>query len=158
MVTLEDINIAIVNQMTQGLINSSYSAVEFSSTDIKEEIIRPCFYVEFFKNKTGKFNANNKERKLTTKLYYFAADPTKYKLELMEIQDLLEGIFLEGLKVNDNFIINIDNGIEFDIDKQNGFLIATFDLYTIEEIPTNDDNIQYIDTLYMDNLEINKKG
>lgn len=157
MVTLEDINIAIVNQVKQGSINSSYSSVEFSSTDIKEEIIRPCFYVEFFKNKTGKFNANNKERKLTTKIYYFAADSTKYKLELMEIQDLLENIFLEGLKVNDNFIIPINDGIEFDIDKQNGFLITTFDLYTIEEIPS-DDNVPYIDTLYMDNLEINKKG
>ncbi|KOF56813.1 hypothetical protein AGR56_09110 [Clostridium sp. DMHC 10] len=149
MVALEDINKSIVKQVKQGLINTAYNAVGFSSTDIKEEIIRPCFYVEFFKNKTGKFNASNKERKLTTKLYYFALNPNKYKLELMEIQDLLEGTFLEGLKINDNFIINIDDGIEFDIDKQNGFLTATFDLYTIEEIP-QDESIPY-----MDNLQIN---
>ena len=149
MVTLEDINKFIVKQVKQGLINTTYNVVGFSSTDIKEEIIRPCFYIEFFKNKVGKFNASNKERKLTTKLYYFALSPNKYKIELMEIQDLLEGIFLEGLRVNDTFIIPINDGIEFDIDKANGFLIATFDLYTIEEIP-EDENIPY-----MDDLQIN---
>ncbi|MFL0251254.1 DUF6838 family protein [Clostridium neuense] len=146
MITLKVISKAIATQIKQGLINTSYSTVDFSSTDIKEEIKRPCFYIDFFKNKTGKFNASNKERTLTTKLYYFATNIRKCKLELMEIQDLLENMFLEGLKVNDNFIVNIDDGIEFDIDKQNGFLAATFDLYTVEEIP-EDESIPYMDSL-----------
>lgn len=152
-VTLIDINKAIVNQITQGLINTPYNTVEFSSTDIKEEIIRPCFYVEFFRNKTGKYNADNKERKLTTKLYYFAKEQNKYKIELLEIQDLLDNIFLEGLKVNNNFIINLDGQLDFSVDKTNGFLICTFDLYTIEEIIKDEGNIPYMNDLYMENLE-----
>lgn len=130
-ITLKDINTAIVSQIKEGLSNTTYSTVDFASTDIKEIVVRPSFYIEFADNKTGRFNNSNKERTLNTKVYYFPTDKYKYKIELMEVQGYLEDIFLEYLKVTDDFYIDI-NEIDFDI--TSGVLICTISLYTIEDI------------------------
>lgn len=138
---------ALMTQITQGLKGTQYEidessdeipkGVRFSSTDIEEKIFRPSFYIDFEENKTGKFNYHNKERTLKVKLYYFAKTLEDSQIELLEIQDFLENIFLDGLKVSESFFIPIEN-IDIDVRHQNGLLICDFDLYTIEEIEITD--------------------
>lgn len=143
MITLKDINKAIVTQVKEGLRDTPYVNVGFSSTDIEKSIIRPSFYVEFLSNKTGRFNANNKERTLHIQLFYFPTMHIKNKMEILEVEGLLEDVFIDSLKINDNFIIPI-NEVDFDI--TDGTLIANIELYTIEEIEDTD-TIPLMDTL-----------
>lgn len=69
--------------------------MKFSTTDIKEKVVRPSLYIEFADNKTGAFNICNKERTLSTKIYYFPKDKYQFKIELLEMQSYLENIFLD---------------------------------------------------------------
>lgn len=131
MITLKDISNAIISQVANGLVNTPYSTVKFSSTDIKEKVERPSFFLEFDSNKTGLFNATNKERTLSAKIYYFAPDISEYKVENIEVQGYLEDIFLKYLSVNETFYIDIT---ELDFNSSGGVLVCTMELYTIEDI------------------------
>lgn len=131
---LKDINKAVVIQVTEALKDTVFKDVKFSSTDITENITRPSFYIDFQNNKTGLMNAFNKERNIELKLFYFAKTRENNKLELMDIQEQLENIFIKYIKVNEDFYIPITN-ILFDVAKDQGCLVATIELYTLELLP-----------------------
>lgn len=140
------------------MVNTAYNNVDFASTDIREGITRPSFFVEFNNNTTGLFNQNNKERTVTAKIYYFPIEKQKNKIELLEVQDYLSNIFLKYLKINDNFWINLDT-VEFEI--VDGVLITSLDIYTVEDISEE----LFTDTVHskenennenMENIEITK--
>jgi hypothetical protein len=159
MISLKDINKAIIEQvkisafpnivkldkLTINEVDAITMQIMFASTDIRESITRPSFYAEFGNNRTGKFNKNNKERTVTVKLYYFASDPKKHKLENLEIQELLEEIFIDGL-VTDDFIIEI---LKLEFDTIDSVLVCEMELYTIEDIRPNEDHIES-----MENIEV----
>ncbi|MCB2310655.1 hypothetical protein LGL55_05900 [Clostridium tagluense] len=132
-VTLIDINRAIVDNITLALANTEFKDVEFASTDIVEEITRPSFYVDILKNKTNLMLQNARERNLELQLFYFAKNRYKSKLEVLEMQDLLSDIFISSLKVTEDFYIHI-HGCEFDINKKDGYLILNLELYVLEDI------------------------
>lgn len=135
MISLKDINKAIINQVTNYLINDiKYKNIDFASTDIIENIKRPSFYINFNDNKTNLLLASSKERTVQVQLFYFVKDIIKSKIELLEMQEILENIFFKHIKVNDSFYIPITECI-FDINKKDGYLILNLELYTLEEIP-----------------------
>ncbi|KZL93554.1 phage tail terminator family protein [Clostridium magnum] len=136
---MKDINKAVVIQVTQGLINTTFKNVKFTSTDITENLTRPSFFIDFENNKTGLMNAFNKERNVELKLFYFSKTRKNNKLELMDMQEQLENIFLKYIKVNDDFYIPINN-IDFDVVKEQGYLLATIELYTLELLPEDSQN------------------
>lgn len=124
----------MVIQVTEGLKDTVFKGIKFTSTDITENITRPSFFIEFKNNKTGLMNAFNRERNAELNLYYFTKTRKNNKLELMDIQEQLENIFMKYLKINDDFYIPIEK-IEFDVVKEPGYLVATIELYTLELLP-----------------------
>lgn len=151
MITIKDINKAIVTQVKSRLLYTNYKSVEFQSTDIKEGITRPSFYIEFGDIKTGLFNAFNIERNVEIRLYYFPSDRTNNKIELLEMQMNLELIFLRYLMVNEGFFFDIEE-LDFDI-TADGVLITTFNLHSVEELPSEDENTELMEELIInDNL------
>ena len=130
--TLKDINLAITNQVKNGLIGTAYSDTNFPTTDMGEKIERTAFYIEFLNNKIGNFNSSCKERTLKVKLYFYSTDKYQYKLELLLMESYLENIFYDYLKISDSFIINTGD-TTFDTLK-GGILICNLDLYTIENV------------------------
>ncbi|WP_373370283.1 phage tail terminator family protein [Clostridium botulinum] len=133
MVTLKEINKAIVKQVTEGLKSTDYKDIPFVSTDIREKVIRPSFYVDFAENRTSLLNAEANQRLFDVRLFYFAKNRETSKIELLEIQDLLSLIFQTGIKVSDDYYISVFE-CEFDSRGEEGLLITTLaDLYTISE-------------------------
>lgn len=107
-------------------------------------------YLSFSDNKTNKFNFYIKERNLKVELFYFATKRDNAKIELMKIQDLLENAFLEDLQVLETFYFPASE-IEFDVNKTDGYLTCSFELYSLE-------NIDFVDlSEYMETLEIATK-
>ncbi len=151
-VTLIDINKAIVNIVTQALNDTEFSTVKFSSTSIEENISRPSLYLDFETNKTNRFNYSLKERNLNVKLFYFTKTKDNSKIELMKIQDILESLFLKAIKVNEDLYFNASE-VEFDVNKKDGYLTANLELYSLEEIDFID-NAEMMETLEF-NTKIN---
>ena len=143
MITLLEINKAINNKIKNALIDTEFSNVPILAEDISEPIIRPSLKVAIENSTNGKFNANSREKNLTCRVYFFAKDRYKYKIDNSKMQDIIENCFLDGISVSENFYIQIDQ-VESEI--SDTVLISSFDLYSIELIEDNDisENIEEI--------------
>jgi hypothetical protein len=149
-VTLIDIYKAIISKITVALTDTEFSTTKFSSTSIVEGITRPSLYLDFQNNKTNKFNYYIKERKLYVELFYFATIRDNAKIELLKIHDILENAFLEELQVLETFYFPVSE-VKFDVNKTDGYLTCSFELYSLEEIEMLDLSE------YMETLEVNAK-
>lgn len=142
MITLLEINKAIDDKIKNAFTNSEFSTVPIIASDSSEPIVRPSFKILLDDATTGKFNKNLKERTLTVRVYFFATDIKKYKIENTKVQDLIENEFLTPLVVNDKFYIDID---EVEANTSDTVLICSFNIETLEDIPEIiiDDGIEY---------------
>lgn len=135
MITLIQINQAINSRIEEALTGSEFSAVEIVAEDLEEPIIRPSIKVAIEDGINGKYNSACREKTLTCRVYFFAKDKNKYKLDNLKMQDLLETAFLDDLQVMDGFYIPIENVTS---EVSDSVLICSFDLYTIELLPDTD--------------------
>lgn len=154
MIGLLEINEAINNKITKALKGSSFENVEISAGDLKEPIIRPSLKVILGDGTAGKFNSCMKERTLTCRVYFFASDLRKYKIENTKVQDLIENEFLTPIKVTDTFFIEVD---EVETIVSDTVLICSFDIKTLEDIPDEvlNEGVEYE---MMEKLDIDLKS
>lgn len=150
MVSLIEINKAINNKILNALSNSDFKQVPIIASDLSEPIQRPSIKIFLDNANTGKFNSCMKERTLTVRVYFFATDLKKYKIENTKVQDLIENEFLTPIKIGDTFYIDVD---EVEATVTDTVLILSFDIETLEYIPDIilDDGIEYEP---MENLNI----
>ena len=142
MITLLEINKAVNEKIKHALADSEFSSVPIIASDLSEPIVRPSIKVFLEDGNTGKFNSCMKERTLTVRVYFFATDLKKYKIENTKVQDLIENEFLTPIKVTDTFYIDVD---EVESTISDTVLICSFDIETLENIPDIilDDGVEY---------------
>lgn len=131
MITLSDINKAINLNIINAIKDTEFGNVEIAAEDVTEPIIRPSIKIQIEDFKSGKFNSCNKERTLTVRVYFFAKDKNKYKLDNFKMQGILENAFLDDLQISDTFYIPIE---EVESEVSDTVLIASFELYSVEVI------------------------
>ncbi|EHI98042.1 hypothetical protein CDLVIII_1343 [Clostridium sp. DL-VIII] len=164
MITLKQINKAINNVIQAALVNTEFADVQVRTEDTKEDIkkdvdgsyinaIRPSIKVTFDTIQAGKFNSQLKERTLPVRVYFFAKDRYKPKLDNLAMEDLLVNTFLEDVKVTDTFYMPIAEDGEIQCSTTDGVLQVTFELYSLEEI-YDDSNLENIEEL---NFNLNLK-
>jgi hypothetical protein len=157
MITLKQINTAIIDTIKTALVGTDMSTVSLKAEDITEPIKRPSIKVQLENDLTGKFNSCNKERTLTVRVYFFAKDRYKYKLDNLEMQEILENAFLDYVKVTDTFYMPItDDGMSFQV--TDSVLNGSFDLYSIEEIPDSINADESDETMNELDLNLNYEG
>lgn len=137
MITLLEINKAINNKIKEALKDTEFKNVPMAAEDIKEPIVRPSLKVAIENSTNGKFNSNCREKNLTCRVYFFAKDRNKYKIDNSKMQDLIENAFLEDLQVTESFYIPIEK-VESEV--SDTVLISSFNLYSIELLPDTDIN------------------
>lgn len=151
MITLLEINEAINDKVEHAFINSEFNSLKVIAGDLKEPIVRPSLKVFLDDGNTGKMNSRMKERTLTCRVYFFASDLRKYKIENTKVQDLIENEFLTPIKVTDTFYIDVD---EVHSTISDTVLICSFDIKTLEDIPEIiiDDGKEYesMENLYLE--------
>jgi hypothetical protein len=134
MIGIKDIITAINN-----LLKENFPDVKRQSTDIRQGYTRPCFYVEMDRDMAYKLNTQLKEKTVSIRIYYFPTTEYDSRVELLDMQDKLENIFLEGVWITPSFFMPTfqqdgqDNGLDFVI--VDGILQMQFYLYSIQEIP-----------------------
>ena len=142
MITLLEINKAVNEKIKHALADSEFKTVPIIASDLSEPIVRPSLKVFLEDGTTGKFNSCMKERTLTVRVYFFATDLKKYKIENTKVQDLIENEFLTPIKVTDTFYIDVD---EVEANTSDTVLICSFNIETLEDIPEIiiDDGVEY---------------
>jgi hypothetical protein len=152
MITLTQINKGINDTIYAALVGTGFEGVKIIAEDTTE-ITRPSLKVMLPSTQTGRFNNILKERTLTVRVYFFAKDRYKYKLDNLKMQDILENAFLEDVKVTDTFYMPLisEEGVESIV--TDTVLECSFDLYSLEEI-YDDSNLEPIEELNFNlNLE-----
>ncbi|AQS09683.1 hypothetical protein CLOBY_18140 [Clostridium saccharobutylicum] len=152
MIALSTILTAINNNILNALANTHYKDVEIVSKDFTDGIIRPAIRV-LYSTSAGKFNAALKERVLNIKILFYAKDKNAYKLDNINMQDILENAFLEDLEVQEGFFMSYCNA-NGDIEPMTSDIVDTvlqcsFNLYSRENI-YDDSSLED-----MEDLEIN---
>lgn len=131
MVTYSDILKAINRELKLNV-----PIIGITSKDIEEGFERPSFFVEFENIKDSELTTAYRNKTLRVVIYYFAADRYKNRLEIYNMIDTLNEIYLsEPLKINDSMVINI---IEAESIVEKGVLQYLFDIELIEQIPFDD--------------------
>lgn len=139
------IKLSEILKAVNSTLNKAYPDVTIDSKDLSESFNRPSFRTELDGLKTSAFMTTFKERHFTIRIYFFNTVIGKGKEERLKVIEAIEDAFLGSVKVNETFIIPIDD-IEFD-ETDDGVLIASFDTLTMEQI-TND-----VDKYLMEELE-----
>lgn len=132
MISLIEINKAINEKIKHALSGSEFATVPIIASDWSEPITRPSLKIFLEDGTAGKMNSCMKERALTVRVYFFATDLKKYKIENTKVQDLIENEFLTSIKVIDTFYIDVD---EVESTVSDKVLICSFNIETLEDIP-----------------------
>lgn len=132
-------------------IKVKYPEMAFS-TDAKEGIVKPSFFVSMGNLTAKDFNNEAMDRNITARIYYFPK--TNTRLELMEIIDNLNELFIEEnvIRVNNKFAFEIFEDIEMEIlDDVLHYYIPIF----ISEDYNRQDTKEKMENLYYEEKEGN---
>ena len=131
MLTLKEVHKAINDKVKEA---GKPNRIPLVAEDITEPIQRPSLKVTLEDSTSGKFNASCREKRITVRIYYFAKDKSKYKLDNLAMQEALEGAFLDGLTIGEVFYIPITEVISTVTDT---VLVCSFDLNMVEQFETD---------------------
>jgi len=148
MISLLDINKALIKVLKESIMNTEFSDVPIIATD-ETEIIRPSLKLNMEAKNLEKVNANWVGRTIETNLYFFAKDLKKYKIDNLKIQDIIESAFIEGLRIKENVYVYIN---DIEVDTVDTVLVITFEFDVINEL------IKIDDSEYMETLDFELKG
>lgn len=104
MITLLDINKSIVDTLRGALIGTPFEVTPIIPGDITEGFERPGLKIDFDSIKLENINANFKARALTVRVYFFAKDLKKYKIDNLQMQEIIENIFFKGIWITGYYI------------------------------------------------------
>ena len=129
--TLEAVNRAVCALYQQAL-DAAGTGAKLVAEDVSKPIIRPSGMVELEDGRDARLLASGRERTVTFRLYYFAKDRDRPKLENLAVRDAVGAAFLDGLTVGDTYL-GIDEGVSFTV--TDGVLVCALDLTLTEPIP-----------------------
>lgn len=124
MIDLKNLNKAVCDRYLAALAKASPKA-GLSAEDVSRPIARPSGKVELEDGTDVRLLAPGRERSVTFRLYFFATDKNRPKLENLAVRAALGEAFLDGLVV-DGVYLGIDEGLSFT--GTDGVLVATLDL------------------------------
>lgn len=155
MVSVLEINKKIIEHFKNEFKNTYFENVEISAQDVSEPIVRPSLKVILEAFNPTKFNKYLTQRSLTFRLYFFAKDFEKPKIDNLKMIDAIETGLLKDIKITDTFILSIVED-ETDFVETDGVLICTIVFETLEDIPQLivDDGVEYEN---MENLDLEMK-
>ena len=121
-------------------IKSVFPEMEIQGGNIEEGFLRPTFFTSFSYHKTTKVSDEIYKKDLTVVIYYFPSDRNDYSMEVLEVGETLEELFLNELvieMVDDKRVVPINS---VDLDTVDGVLQVSFDLEIFISKVEADDN------------------
>ena len=114
MISLLAINKAICTLYQQAL-DAAGTGAKLVAEDVSAPIVRPSGKVELEDGSHARLFHSGQERVVTFRLYYFAADGKRPKLENLAVRSAVGDAFLDGVTVDKiaGAISNTENGSSF---------------------------------------------
>ena len=134
MISLQSLNQAVCDRYRQALDRAG-TAAPLLAEDVSGPIIRPSGKVELEDGSDTRLLASGRERTVTFRLYYFAKDRDRPKLENLAVRGAIGEAFLDGITVEDTYL-GIDEGVSFTV--TDGVLVASLELTLTEPVPEAD--------------------
>ena len=134
MISLQSLNQAVCDRYRQALDHAG-TAAPLLAEDVSGPIIRPSGKVELEDGTDARLLASGRERTVTFRLYYFAKDRDRPKLENLAVRSAIGEAFLDGITVEDTYL-GIDEGVSFTV--TDGLLVASLELTLTEPVPEAD--------------------
>lgn len=134
MISLQHLNKAVCDRYRQALAEAVPKA-RLIAEDVRDPIIRPSGKVDLDEDTAARLLASGQEKSVTFRLYYYATNANKPKLENLAVRSAIGEVFLDGLIVDDMYL-GIDDGVSSTV--TDGVLVATVDLNWSEPIPEED--------------------
>lgn len=134
MISLQSLNKAVCDLYRLALKDAGTGA-PLLAEDVRAPIVRPSGKVELEDGTDARLLASGRERAVTFRLYYYATDEKRPKLENLAVRQAIGQAFLDGITVEDTYL-GIDEGISFTV--TDGVLVATLGLTITEAIPEAD--------------------
>ena len=132
MISLQAVNRAICARY-QTALDAAGTGAKLVAEDVSKPIIRPRGKVELEDGSDTRLLASGRERTVTFRLYYFAKDRDRPKLENLAVRSAIGEAFLDGITVEDTYL-GIDEGVSFTV--TDGVLVASLEL--TEPVPKAD--------------------
>ena len=121
--------------MYQKALDAAGTGAKLVAEDVSKPIIRPSGKVELEDGSDTRLLASGRERTVTFRLYYFAKDRDRPKLENLAVRGAIGDAFLDGITVEDTYL-GIDEGVSFTV--TDGVLVASLELTLTEPVPEAD--------------------
>ena len=134
MISLQAVNRAICAGY-QTALDAAGTGAKLVAEDVSKPIIRPRGKVELEDGSDTRLLASGRERTVTFRLYYFAKDRDRPKLENLAVRSAIGEAFLDGITVEDTYL-GIDEGVSFTV--TDGVLVASLELTLTEPVPKAD--------------------
>ena len=130
------------------------SKIEIETSDIEEGFSRPSFFIELDNIKVNDFMKQSKITAMTVRMIYFPRDKYKNQIELLDISQSLEELFIENNYIEilsetddrDAVMVEVENG---SLDTNKGILRFQFDI-TLDEYYIREDNHEKMENLEID--------
>lgn len=151
MIDLKDLNRVVCDLYRQALKaagNAAEILPELVAEDVPSPIVRPSAKAELEAGTQARLLHSGQEKTATFRLYFFAADRYRPKMENLAVRQAVGAAFLDGITVDGTYL-GIDEGVSFTV--ADGVLVATIDLRWSEDIPEQEGEP-------MENLIYNEEG
>ena len=129
--TLKELNRAVCERVKKAVQAAGIQA-ELIAEDVSAPIVRPCVKVELEDGTDAALSHRMSEQSITFRIYFFARDPYRPKLDNLAMREALSDSFRSGLDTADG-TVPIDEGLTFTV--ADGVLTAALDLLLEQETP-----------------------
>ena len=146
---------SIVSKLKEKLKKSEFKDVKIVSEEVEGTILRPSLKIELEDINSSLYNPFNTTKTISFMIYFFAKDRYNYKLDNLKMAEIFDKTFIDILKINDNFYVEIN---EVNIATIDTVLTCSFELTYIENIDrTEKDNIENSNNEVMENLYLREE-
>lgn len=145
MIQLKALNKAVCD-MYKAALSAAVPKAKLLSEDVRKPAAPPFGKVELEDGSDALLLASGRERTATFRLYYFAKDKDRPKLENLTVREAVGAAFAGGVAVGD-LLLFPEDGVSFTV--ADGVLVATLDLVLDEAVP-EDESAELMETLEYD--------
>lgn len=148
--TLKELNKGVCERVRAAVLASGLKA-ELVAEDLSAPIPRPCVKVELEESGDAQAIRHRTEQTVTFRVYFFAADQYRPKLDNLAMRQALSEAFRGGVPVGEE-TVPIDEGLSFAV--ADGVLTASMDLALDQlYIPADEEAAEWMEELEQ-NMEV----
>lgn len=136
--TLKELNRAVCERVKKAVQAASIQA-ELIAEDVSAPIVRPSVKVELEDGTDAALSHRMSEQSVAFRIYFFARDPYRPKLDNLAMREALSDAFRAGVETAEG-MVPADEGLSFAV--ADGVLTASLSLLLEQEEPETEEDME----------------